>query len=52
MVIRKVMKFNKFGTIGISIPAEFTREMGLTVEDNANITLVGNTIHVTKVRLD
>jgi hypothetical protein len=50
-MIRKAMKFNKFGTIGISLPAEYTREIGLTPDDCVNITLVGKTIHVTKVVL-
>lgn len=51
-MIRKCFSNNSAGTILISIPAAYTREMGLTKEDNVNVTLAGNTLHITKVKLD
>ncbi|WP_196296924.1 hypothetical protein [Methanosarcina mazei] len=50
-MIRKVYASNQFGTIVMSIPADFVRKMGLTGDSNVNIELVGNTLHVTKVCL-
>ena len=50
-MIRKAMKLNDFGTVGISVPAQFSREMELTLQDSVNIVLVGKTLHITKVVL-
>ncbi|MGB9940273.1 hypothetical protein [Methanosarcina sp.] len=50
-MIRKVYSNNSAGTLIISVPAKFTKEMGLTKEDNVNIELVGKALHVSKVIL-
>lgn len=52
MTIRKVFCNNVGGTLLVSIPVTYAREMGLTKEDNVNITLSGKTLHVTKVMLN
>ena len=52
MTIRKVYTNNSAGTLLISIPIDYARTMGLTKEDNVNITLVGSTLYVTKVHLE
>jgi antitoxin component of MazEF toxin-antitoxin module len=51
-MIRKAFRLNDFGSIGISIPAKLARDIGLTKEDNVSIILVGQTLHITKVKID
>lgn len=50
-MIRKIFQ-NGGGTYLVSIPLNFVREMGLTKDDSVNITISGNTLHVTKVQLE
>ena len=49
-MIRKIFQNNN-GTYLMSIPIGYVREMGLTKDDAVNVTLVGTTLHVTKVVL-
>ena len=49
-MIRKVFQNNN-GTFLMSIPIGYVREMKLTKDDSVNITLAGNTLHITKVVL-
>ncbi len=48
-MLKKVMKLNNDGSIGVGIPIAMAREMGLTSNDYVNIERVGNTLHITKV---
>ena len=48
-MLKKVLKLNNDGSIGIGIPAKMARELGLTCNDNVNIEKVGNCIHINKV---
>jgi antitoxin component of MazEF toxin-antitoxin module len=50
-MIRKIFQNNN-GTYLMSIPIDYVREMGLTKDDAVNVTLVGMTLHVTKIKLD
>ncbi|HEY3390335.1 MAG TPA: hypothetical protein VGK38_12225 [Prolixibacteraceae bacterium] len=50
-MIRKIFQ-NGGGTYLMSIPLDYVKEMGLTKDDNVNITISGNTLHVTKVIID
>jgi len=49
MPVKKVTKLNTGGTIGLTIPAAICKRMGLSADDFVNISIVGNTLHVTKV---
>jgi antitoxin component of MazEF toxin-antitoxin module len=51
-VIRKAFQLNDYGSIGISIPADLSKEVGLNIGDYVNIVKVGNCIHVTKVVIE
>lgn len=48
-MLKKVMKLNNDGSIGVGIPKSMAREMGLTSNDYVNIVREGNTLHITKV---
>lgn len=50
-MLKKVLKLNNDGSIGIGIPAKMARELGLTCDDYVNIERVGNSLHVTKVEI-
>jgi len=50
-MIRKIFQNNN-GTFLMSIPIDYVREMGLTKDDAVNVTLIGTTLHVTKVHLE
>lgn len=51
MVIRKIVKTNSTGTIGVNIPKEFVDELGITENSYMNIEKVGNSIHMNRVVL-
>lgn len=51
-MLKKVLKLNNSGSIGIGVPAALAREIGLTCDDCVNIEKVGNSLHVTKIRIE
>lgn len=51
-MIRKVFQNGNSGTFLMSIPIDYVRAMGLTKDDSVNITLVGKTLHVTRIKLE
>lgn len=52
MVTKKLLKLNKEGSIGISLPKKLAAKLNWTSEDFVNITIVNNTIHVCKVKME
>lgn len=52
MVTKKLSKLNAEGTVGISLPRNLARKLGWDFNDFVNITIVGNAIHVVKVRVE
>lgn len=51
-MLRKAIKLNNFGTVGVSIPAEYARYIDLTTDSYVNGEKVGNCIHITKVKIE
>ncbi len=49
MTLKKILKLNNSGSLGVCIPSETIKEMGLSQGDYVNISKVGNTLHLTKV---
>lgn len=51
-MIKKVLKMNTDGSLGIGIPAQFARDLGITCNDYVNMEKVGSCLHITKVKID
>lgn len=49
MPVKKITRLNTGGTLGLSIPIAICKRMGLSADDFVNISIVGNTLHITKV---
>jgi antitoxin component of MazEF toxin-antitoxin module len=51
-MLKKIIKLNNDGSIGVGIPAKVARELGITNEDYVNMERVGNCLHITKVHIE
>lgn len=51
MPVKKVARLNAGGTLGLTLPKAICKSMGITANDFVNISVVGNTLHVTKVQM-
>lgn len=51
-MLKKVLKLNRDGSIGIGVPAKLARELALTSDSCVNIEKVGNSLHITKIKID
>lgn len=52
MTLKKVLKLNNSGSLGICIPADVMKDLELVQGDYVNISKVGNTLHLTKVQIN
>ncbi len=53
MVLKKILKLNSFGSLGVCIPSELMKELGLVAGNYVNIEKAGPaTIHIVKVRVE
>lgn len=49
MTLKKILKLNNSGSLGVCIPSDVMKEIGLSQGDYVNISKVGNTLHIAKV---
>lgn len=49
---KKLLKLNSDGSVGIGLPIQLARSLEWTADDFINITRTGNTLHITKVRIE
>ncbi len=52
MVTKKLSRLNAQGTTGVSLPHKLVKKLGWTSEDFVEIKIVGNTLHITKVKIE
>ncbi|HWQ49884.1 MAG TPA: hypothetical protein VN414_13275 [Methanosarcina sp.] len=52
MPVKKITKLNAGGTLGLTIPIAICKQMELTADDFVNISVVRNTLHITKVKIE
>ncbi len=52
MVIKKVSKLNADGTLGISLPHKLVEKLNWTSESFVNISIIGDTLHIVKVKIE
>ncbi len=51
-MLKTVLKLNRDGSIGIGVPAKLAHELDLNCESCVNIEKVGNSLHITKIKID
>jgi hypothetical protein len=51
-MLKKVLKLNKEGSIGIGVPVKLARELDLDSNSCVNIERVGNSLHITKIKIE
>lgn len=52
MVIRKVLESGSNGSLIVTIPSKFAKELGIKKGDYVNISKVGVSLHLTKVTIE